>query len=112
LLCAWPPFNYWRIERLLSAKATQLVESHRARVYCNTIFDSVALATIAAGRDARQPVVTPRRHRTSRLRPVDRRLPGPGSGSFPGILACQYHFAARRSSPRGLERPDEEKETS
>ena len=40
LLCAWPPFNYWRIERLLSTKATQLAESHRASVHCNTIFDT------------------------------------------------------------------------
>ena len=41
LLCAWPPFNYWRIERLLSAKATQLAEFHVARVHCNTVFDTL-----------------------------------------------------------------------
>ena len=38
---AWPPFNTWRIERLLSAKATQLAEFHRAKVHCNTIFDTL-----------------------------------------------------------------------
>jgi hypothetical protein len=40
LLSAWPPFHYWRIEHLLSAKATQLAESHRANVHCNTVFDT------------------------------------------------------------------------
>jgi hypothetical protein len=38
---AWPPFNYWRIERLLTEKATQLAEFHPAQVHCNTIFDTL-----------------------------------------------------------------------
>lgn len=37
---AWPPFHYWRIERFLSARATQLADGHRAKVHCNTIFDT------------------------------------------------------------------------
>jgi hypothetical protein len=41
LLFAWPPFRYWRTERLLSAKATELAEFHRAKVHCNTIFDTL-----------------------------------------------------------------------
>jgi hypothetical protein len=41
LAFAWPPFNTWRIERLLSAQATQLAEFHRARVHCNTVFDTL-----------------------------------------------------------------------
>jgi hypothetical protein len=40
LLFAWPPFHYWRIERFLSAKATELAEPHQAKVHCNTIFDT------------------------------------------------------------------------
>jgi hypothetical protein len=37
---AWPPFHYWRIERLLSAKATELADPHHAEVHCNTVFDT------------------------------------------------------------------------
>jgi hypothetical protein len=67
-----------------------------------------------AGRDVRR---SPSRRRAVIERPVFARstevgLPGQGSGSFPGILACQYHFAARRSSPCCLERPNGKKETS
>jgi hypothetical protein len=40
LVFAWPPFHYWRIERFLSAKATELAEFHRAKVHCNTMVDS------------------------------------------------------------------------
>lgn len=40
LLFAWPPFHYWHFQRFLSAKATELADSHRAKVHCNTIFDT------------------------------------------------------------------------
>jgi hypothetical protein len=41
LLFAWPPFNQWRVERYLSAKARELAESPHAKVHCNTIFDTL-----------------------------------------------------------------------
>ena len=41
LLFAWPPFHYWRFEKFLSAKATELADSHRAQVHCNTIVDTL-----------------------------------------------------------------------
>lgn len=37
---AWPPFQTWRFERLLSAKATELAEFRVAKVHCNTVFDT------------------------------------------------------------------------
>ena len=40
LLFAWPPFHYWYFERFLSDKATQLAAPRRAKVHCNTIFDT------------------------------------------------------------------------
>jgi hypothetical protein len=40
LLFAWPPFHYWRMEHFLSAKATELADLHRAKVHCNTVFDT------------------------------------------------------------------------
>jgi hypothetical protein len=40
LLFAWPPFHYWHFQRFLSAKATELADSHPAKVHCNTIFDT------------------------------------------------------------------------
>lgn len=40
LLFAWPPFHTWRFQRFLSAKATELADSHRATVHCNTVFDT------------------------------------------------------------------------
>jgi hypothetical protein len=40
LLFAWPPFSYWRFERFLSSKATAIAEGHRAKVHCNTVFDT------------------------------------------------------------------------
>lgn len=41
LLFAWPPLNQWRVERYLSSKATMLADSHRARLHCNTVFDTL-----------------------------------------------------------------------
>ena len=41
MLFAWPPFRYWRTEQMLSAKATELAEGHRASVHCNTVFDTL-----------------------------------------------------------------------
>lgn len=40
LACAWPPFHVWRLERMLSAKATILADGRLARVHCNTVFDT------------------------------------------------------------------------
>jgi hypothetical protein len=37
---AWPPFQSWRFERMLSAKATELADSRLAKVHCNTVFDT------------------------------------------------------------------------
>jgi hypothetical protein len=37
----WPPLHTWYFERLLSAKATELADNHRARVHCNTLFDTM-----------------------------------------------------------------------
>jgi hypothetical protein len=40
-LLAWPPIHVWHFERFLSANATELAENHRARVHCNTTFDTM-----------------------------------------------------------------------
>lgn len=40
LVFAWPPFNLWRFERFLAVKASELADSKRASVHCNTVFDS------------------------------------------------------------------------
>ena len=40
ILFAWPPFKYWRFERFLTPKATELADSRPAKVHCNTIFDT------------------------------------------------------------------------
>lgn len=40
LIFAWPPFHYWRFQRFLSAKATELADFHPAKVHCNSIFDT------------------------------------------------------------------------
>lgn len=40
LAFAWPPFQYWRFERFLSVKATEIADFHPAKVHCNTIFDT------------------------------------------------------------------------
>jgi hypothetical protein len=37
---AWPPVHRLAIERFLSANATKLAEFQRAKVHCNTLFDS------------------------------------------------------------------------
>ncbi len=39
--CAWPPFHTWHFERFLSEKATELADNHRAKVHCNTLFDTM-----------------------------------------------------------------------
>jgi hypothetical protein len=38
---AWPPLHTWYFERLLSVKATELADNHRAKVHCNTLFDTM-----------------------------------------------------------------------
>jgi len=38
---AWPPYHYWRFERFLSAKATELADFNPAKVHCSTAFDSI-----------------------------------------------------------------------
>ncbi|MGA8707657.1 MAG: hypothetical protein WB646_11795 [Steroidobacteraceae bacterium] len=40
-LLAWTPVHVRLFERFLSAKATELAEGHRAKVHCNTIFDTM-----------------------------------------------------------------------
>jgi hypothetical protein len=41
VLFAWPPVHTWRFQRFLSAKATYLADNHRAKVHCNTMFDTM-----------------------------------------------------------------------
>jgi len=38
---AWPPLHTWYFQRLLSAKATELADNRRAKVHCNTLFDTM-----------------------------------------------------------------------
>jgi hypothetical protein len=38
---AWLPMHTWYFQRFLSAKATELADGHRARVHCNTLFDTM-----------------------------------------------------------------------
>lgn len=38
---AWPPVRRWRFEQFLAARATILADDHRARVHCNTMFDTM-----------------------------------------------------------------------
>ncbi len=38
---AWPPAHRWYFEGFLSAKSTELADGHRARVHCNTVFDTM-----------------------------------------------------------------------
>jgi hypothetical protein len=40
-LFAWPPLHTWYFQRFLSSKATELADNHRAKVHCNTIFDTM-----------------------------------------------------------------------
>jgi hypothetical protein len=37
----WPPVHTWYFQWLLSVKATELADNHRARVHCNTLFDTM-----------------------------------------------------------------------
>lgn len=41
LLFAWTPFRKWHFERRLSSIATELADSHPAKVHCNTALDSI-----------------------------------------------------------------------
>lgn len=38
---AWQPVKYWRFERLLSPKATQLADGRPAHVHCNSVADTM-----------------------------------------------------------------------
>jgi hypothetical protein len=38
---AWPTVHRLYFERFLSAKSTELADGHRARVHCNTVFDTM-----------------------------------------------------------------------
>jgi hypothetical protein len=38
---AWPPVHTWYFQWLLSGKATELADNHRAKVHCNTLFDTM-----------------------------------------------------------------------
>jgi hypothetical protein len=38
---AWPPVHTWFFERFLSAKATELADGRRAKVHCNTVWDTM-----------------------------------------------------------------------
>jgi hypothetical protein len=38
---AWPTVHTWYFQRLLSVKATELADNHRAQVHCNTLFDTM-----------------------------------------------------------------------
>ena len=38
---AWPPVRQWQFQAMLSARATELAEGHRAHVHCNTVFDTM-----------------------------------------------------------------------
>jgi hypothetical protein len=49
---SWPLIHRWHFERFLSAKATILAEHHRARVHCNTIFDTMVDAEMLAAAHA------------------------------------------------------------
>jgi hypothetical protein len=49
-LFIWPPLWRWHFEHFLSEKATELADNHRARVHCNTVFDTMLdPAMLAAG---------------------------------------------------------------
>src|SRR5450755_4243443 len=40
-LSAWPPVHIWHFQRFLSSTATELADNHRAKVHCNTTFDTM-----------------------------------------------------------------------
>jgi hypothetical protein len=41
VLFAWPPVHTWHFQWFLSRKATELADNHRAKVHCNTVFDTM-----------------------------------------------------------------------
>jgi hypothetical protein len=51
-LFAWPPVHTWHFERFLSAKATELADNHRAKVHCNTVWDTMLDAEMLAAAHA------------------------------------------------------------
>jgi len=51
VLFAWPTVHRWHFQRFLSEKATELADNHRAKVHCNTMFDTMLDSEmLAAGR--------------------------------------------------------------
>jgi len=38
---AWPPVHTWYFQWFLAVRAAELADSHRARVHCNTLFDTM-----------------------------------------------------------------------
>jgi len=52
VLFAWPPVHTWHFEHFLSAKATELADGHRAKVHCNTIWDTMLDAEMLAAAHA------------------------------------------------------------
>ena len=48
VLFAWPPVHTWHFEHFLSAKATELADGHRAKVHCNTVWDTMLDAEMLA----------------------------------------------------------------
>ena len=47
---AWPTVHRWYFQWFLSVKATELADNHRAKVHCNTTFDTMLdPAMLAAG---------------------------------------------------------------
>jgi hypothetical protein len=41
VLFAWPPVHTWYFEGFLAREATELADGHRAKVHCNTAFDTM-----------------------------------------------------------------------
>ncbi len=41
VLFAWPTVHRWHFQRFLSEKATELADNRRAKVHCNTLFDTM-----------------------------------------------------------------------
>jgi hypothetical protein len=41
VLFGWPTVHRWYFQWYLSAKATELADGHRAKVHCNTMFDTM-----------------------------------------------------------------------
>jgi hypothetical protein len=41
VLFAWPPVHTWHFQWFLSRRATELADNHRAKVHCNTVFDTM-----------------------------------------------------------------------